>query len=202
MTLLTGSGHNTRAKKSRCTNCREDAYWIDFGEWRDTIWRHRWVMMKPFLGGGPRPHHLMPDDAKADYVEAQSIVNLSPRGACALLRLGVERLAEDLEPGDHRLNERIARMVAKGLPEPIQQGLDALRVIGNNAVHPGELDLRDDKETAIALFEVMNLIVEDRIAQPKKMSRLYAKLPKKAREAIEKRDAPKGLPAGEQPTEG
>lgn len=190
-------GGTDRAKKSRCTNCWEDAFWLDYRE-IGTPSPPRWVMTMPFLGGGPRPHPLMPDESKADYVEAQSIVNLSPRGACALLRLGVEKLAAHLEPGDYRLNDRIGRMVANGLPELIQQALDALRVIGNNAVHPGELDLRDDKETAVALFEVMNLIVEDRIAQPNKMSRLYQKLPQKAREAIEKRDAPRELPAGEQ----
>ena len=196
-TLLYDDGnYKSRARRSRCTNCRKDAYWVDYGEAEPR--RTRWLMVKPFLGGGPRPHALMPDGPKADYVEAQSVVNLSSRGACALLRLGVEKLAEELEPGNHTLNDRIGRIVAKGLPEPIQQGLDALRVIGNNAVHPGELDLRDDTETAVALFEVMNLIVEDRIAQPKKMSRLYDKLPTKAREAIEKRDAPKELPAGEQ----
>ncbi len=64
-----------------------------------------------------------------------------------------------------------------------------MRVIGNNAVHPGELDLRDDKETALALFELLNMIVEVMITQPKKVDEIYEKLPEGAKEAIERRDS-------------
>lgn len=72
------------------------------------------------------------------------------------------------------INDDIGALVKKGLPVEVQQALDSLRVIGNNALHPGELDLRDDIETALALFGVMNYTVEQRIAQPKKLQALYA----------------------------
>jgi len=70
----------------------------------------------------------------------------------------------------------------------IQQALDAVRVIGNNAVHPGEIDLRDDAETATRLFELLNLIVDVTITQPRKVAEMYDKLPESSRQAIEKRD--------------
>ena len=66
--------------------------------------------------------------------------------------------------------------------------MDAVRVIGNNAVHPGEIDLKDDRETATALFELLNMIVEVMITQPKKVDQIYDKIPQGAKEAIEKRD--------------
>lgn len=59
----------------------------------------------------------------------------------------------------------------------VQQALDALRVIGNEAVHPGELDLRDDVDTASGLFELINVVVEDRITRPKRVAEMFAKLP-------------------------
>lgn len=116
------------------------------------------------------------------------IVTRSPRGACALNRLAVQELADHLVSGDDRMNDKIATLVDQGLPVPVQQALDALRVIGN-AVHPGELDLRDDTDTAIALFECMNMIVEDRVAQPKRIADLYDKLPTAAKAAIQRRDS-------------
>jgi len=66
--------------------------------------------------------------------------------------------------------------------------LDILRVIGNNAVHPGELDLKDDTNIANALFDVLNLIVESMITQPRRVKELYGRLPQGAVDAIEGRD--------------
>ncbi len=87
------------------------------------------------------------------------------------------------------INQRIADLVAKGLPPLVQQALDAVRVIGNEAVHPGQLDLRDDRETALNLFGLVNVIAEDRITRPKQVSALYAMIPESKRDGIEARDA-------------
>ena len=76
----------------------------------------------------------------------------------------------------------------KGLPVEIQQALDVVRIVGNNAVHLGELNLDDSPEIVSALFELINYIVDRMISQPKKLSELYASLPAGALEAINKRD--------------
>ena len=49
----------------------------------------------------------------------------------------------------------------KGLPEEVQQALDLLRVIGKESAVPGQLDPRDDQDTVMQLFELINFIVED-----------------------------------------
>lgn len=61
-------------------------------------------------------------------------------------------------------------------------------MIGNNAVHPGEMDLTDDTETASALFSLLNFVVEEMIAKPKRRRGVFEKLPVGVREAIKKRD--------------
>lgn len=131
----------------------------------------------------------MPDDIQRDFDEARAIVQISPRGACALLRLCVQKLCENLLGKKADINSAIADMVKQGLRIEIQQALDAVRVIGNEAVHPGILDLKDDIETAKSLFEIINIIVEDRISQPRKISSLYAKLPQNKINAISDRDS-------------
>jgi hypothetical protein len=166
----------------RCHNCKEVQYWVS-----DKTGSPR--MVRPDVSGGPRPHPDMPEDVRVDYEEARSILNRSPRGACALLRLATQKLVNDhlqTEGGD--LNNRIRLLVENGLPPVVQQSLDALRVVGNEAVHPGELDLRDDAETATGLFMLLNVIVEDRITRPKQVAEMYAKLPAGKLQGIVDRD--------------
>lgn len=74
----------------------------------------------------------------------------------------------------------------------IQKALDALRVIGNNAVQPGSIDLRDDRPTAESPFRLLNLIAEKMISEPKHVDEVYATLPPSAIAATEARDKTKG----------
>jgi len=151
-----------------------------------------WVNSKliyPMSFSTPLPVENMPSDVLEDFNEARSIVDLSPRAAAALLRLALEKLMIDLGAEGKDLNSRIGNLVTKGLPKRLQEAADALRVIGNNAVHPGVLDLNDDSETAIRLFSLLNLIVEYMITKPNEINKLYEKIPIKVLAAIDKRDS-------------
>jgi hypothetical protein len=67
--------------------------------------------------------------------------------------------------------------------------LDVVRVVGNEAVHPGTMDIKDDRNTAIGLFELINAICDQMITHPKNVKAMYAKLPPEKLAAIAKRDA-------------
>ena len=162
---------------SFCVRCGNYAIWIS-GK-----------LIYPRLSSTPLPVENMPPDVLMDFNEARSIVDLSPRAAAALLRLALEKLMIDLEADGKDLNARIGYLVAKGLPEQLQRAADALRVIGNNAVHPGVLDLNDDSEIANGLFTLLNLIVEYMITKPNEINKLYEKIPTGALDAIDKRDS-------------
>ncbi|MCX6601464.1 MAG: DUF4145 domain-containing protein [bacterium] len=127
-------------------------------------------------------------DIQEDYIEASRIVKESPRGAAALLRLCVQKLCGQLGENESDVNTAIGNLVKKNLPVEIQQALDIVRVIGNNAVHPGQIDLKDNTETAMRLFELTNIIADNRITQPQKIAELYKSLPETSRDQIEKRD--------------
>jgi hypothetical protein len=70
----------------------------------------------------------------------------------------------------------------------IQQAMDVLHVVGNNALHPGEIRVEDDPEMVGALFQLLNLIVDDRIARPAQIAALYDALPEGTRQAVGRRD--------------
>ena len=153
-----------------------------------SIWNNR-KMVYPHLSTAPLPVAEMPKLVKKLYKEARAISNQSPRGACALLRLAIQFLVKELGENEEHLNTAIGNLVKKGLPKRIQQSLDAVRVIGNNAVHPGEIDIKDNPEIANSLFMLVNFISEKMITEDKKVDAIYSSLPKNKIEAINKRDS-------------
>jgi hypothetical protein len=162
---------------SNCRHCDGHSIWIDK------------KLVYPFSGTAPLPSPDMPDDVKQDYEEARNILSISPRGSAALLRLAIQRLCKHLGESGENINNDIAELVKKGLPLKLQQALDSVRVIGNNAVHPGQIDLKDDVDTAHKLFVFINIIVDNQITQPKTIDEFYnSKIPENLRQAIEKRD--------------
>jgi len=145
-------------------------------------------MIVPSEAPVPPAHVDMPQECIDDYNEARSIVAISPKASSALLRLSLQKLMTAIGEKGANINEDIGSLVKKGLPVQVQQALDFCRVVGNNAVHPGEIEINDTPEIAHNLFDMMNFIIEDRISRPKHIQSLYEKLPVGARNAVEKRD--------------
>jgi hypothetical protein len=159
-----------------CEHCSRVSTWYDH------------AMIIPDSGAAPLPHPDMPTDISEDFAEARSVLQRSPRAAAALLRLCLQKLCKELgEPGEN-INADIASLVKKGLPVEVQQSLDIVRVIGNEQVHPGQLDVRDDPALAAELFVLINFIVDDRISRPKAIRELYSRLPPNKLEGIRNRD--------------
>lgn len=155
-----------------------------------TIWLDKELIF-PIKSNISSPNEDLGLDIIKDYLEASEIVEKSPRSASALLRLSIQKLCIQLGEKGVDLNKDIGKLVKKGLSTKIQQALDIVRVIGNESVHPGEIDLRDNKETAYKLFELVNIIAYTMITQPKEIESLYKTLPPKKLEGIKKRDEKK-----------
>jgi len=160
-----------------CDHCGQFSVWL--GQ----------EMVYPNTSIAPYPNPDLPAEVKADFEEARAILAKFPRGAAALLRLSVQKFCKHLgEKGDN-INQDIGELVKKGLPVGVQQALDAVRVIGNNAVHPGQIDITDDPDTAARLFELVNIVCDYMVTQPKRVKEIYDKIPPTLKEAINKRDA-------------
>ena len=167
----------SHSSSARCLSCRAKTLWVDD------------KMVYPIFAVYPSPNTEMPESVLVLYNEAGEICGKSPRGACALLRLALQKLCVELGEKGEDLNTDVKNLVKKGLSEIVQQSLDVVRVVGNKAVHPGQIELDvESKETVDTLFELINVIVDYMIAMPQRVSGLYNKLPAGAKEAIEKRD--------------
>jgi len=153
-----------------------------------SLWVGEELIYPPVLAASP-PHDDLAEPALSGYVEARAVASASPRAAAALLRLCLQQLVEILGADSDDLNTGIGELVARGLHVRIQQAMDAVRVIGNESVHPGTIDVNDDPAMALALFELVNLVVDSMVTQPKMVEELYGRLPETKREAIERRDS-------------
>ncbi len=174
----TGAFQKTFARLSKCEHCEKVAIW------------HRETLIYPDRGGAPPPNPDMPEEIKDDYEEASQILRKSPRGAAALLRLAIQKLCVKLGGKGKNINDDIKLLVQKGLPAQVQESLDVVRVTGNSAVHPGQLDV-NDVSIAANLFPLVNVIVEYMISLPERVQGLYQELPEGSKEQIKKRDGKK-----------
>lgn len=161
---------------SNCESCGEP-----------TIW-HGQKMIYPLHAAAETPNADLPDEIRADFEEARLIANFSPRGAAALLRLAIQKLCGHLGQSGKNINSDIAALVASGLPQKVQQALDSVRVIGNDAVHPGTIDLRDDIDTVHKLFRLVNFIAYKTITEPREVEEIYNGLPVDKLAGIKNRD--------------
>jgi len=162
---------------AKCSHCQDVSIWV------------KNKMVCPLTGNVEMANPDLPQEILSVYNEAKNIVNISPRGSAALLRLALQKLCIHLGEKGKSINDDIAHLVKRGLPVQLQQALDSVRVIGNHAVHPGVIDLEDKPETAIALFSFVNIICDYFITQPKKINEVFTNLPQKDKDNIAKRDS-------------
>lgn len=146
-------------------------------------------LVDPVSSSAPSAHPQMPEDVRKDYEEAGRVVEGSPRSAAALLRLALQRLCVHLGEAGNHLDTDIRKLAQRPeFSERLVRAADTLRIIGNNAVHPGRLSDEDVGSVAKGLFDLLNLIVEHGISAPAKWDAMYESLPEGPRREAERKD--------------
>ena len=108
-----------------CSSCEKFTLWVN----KEIVFPRKTVI--------PPPNKDLEESIKDLYMEAATILVDSPKGSTALLRLALQMLLKQVGKSGKKINDDIGELVSEGLSPKIQQALDLLRVIGNNAVHPG-----------------------------------------------------------------
>lgn len=145
----------------------------------------------------PKMNKSLPNEMIGDYEEAKNVAGISPRSAAALLRLLLEKLCKKylLEnnkiKGSENLNIMIGILVKEGISDIIQKACDILRITGNETVHAGTIDIRDNPKSVILLFELVNMVADDFYMKYKRIPEMYSTLPADKVKGIENRDSQK-----------
>lgn len=153
-------------KVSICSSCNKGCLWQDE------------KMIYPDLNTAPLPNSDLPESAMVNYKEAASVFSRSPRAAAAMLRLVVQDICVFMGGKGKDMQKDIDYLIKeKELPKNMVKAMDAVRIVGNEAIHPGEMDLQDDAQTVGVLFGLVNRIAEKLITEPRKDEEFYASLP-------------------------
>jgi hypothetical protein len=160
---------------SRCDSCNDIAVWLS-----DKI-------VYPPSGPSGVAAQDMPSVVQSLFDEAGAVFATSPRAAAAILRLALQHLLKELGQTGKDINADINSLIDLGLDADIAKQMHALRIIGNESVHPGQIDVNDEPYIAEALFDVLNQIVEQMITRPRKREELWKRLPEGKRKQVEDR---------------
>jgi hypothetical protein len=173
-------------KVCQCNECDKISLWF------------RGVMVVPATGGVEPPSPDLPIDVQADYNEAREVMGYSLRSAAALLRLAIEKLCVELNGNPMKLDAHIAALVAQGLDDETALMFDAVRLGGNNAIHPiDSIGVTANREMVEMLFWLVNEIADDVITKPKRRAEAMKLIPDDERARITTRNAKAVAKAGQ-----
>lgn len=165
-------------RASKCDHCEKLALWNN----------QKMVYPRSITVENPNPD--MPEVAKGLYIESAQILQDSPRASAALLRLALQEILNEVVKGGEKnnINKNIG-ILSKEVDKTTQKALDLIRINGNNAVHPGEIQIKE--ETTEYMYKLLNIIVQKLISDKKQIDDLFEKLPKNIKESIERRESKK-----------
>ena len=133
-----------------------------------TFWQNDKIIFPSPIG--IEPNKDMPTNVRELFVEAQRVTYLSPRSACALLRVSLERLADHVAElrgvSDYRKDAKLfQKLNALSLPADILAICNTIRAVGNSSAHgdtkAAEIDFTDEDSVDVALktAQLINALV-------------------------------------------
>lgn len=162
-----------------------------------SVWAAR-TMVYPRTSTAPLPNHDLPPDIKKVHTEARAIFDASPRAAAALIRLCLEMLCHQVGAKGGTLNLMIGNLHALGVRQEVIDMLDVGRDIGNDMVHPGQIDPTNTRQEALILFDMLNLIADRLLTEEKKIRSAQSRITDDQRERNESRNSKAQLRIGKQ----
>jgi hypothetical protein len=137
---------------------------------------------------GRAAHPDMPLEVRELYEEAAAVAAVSRRAGAAFARVAVERLLRIVDsdaPPRADLAQRIVRITDR-ISQPLLELLDIVRIAGNGALHVNDvpvtivitvLSAEDGPELVEMLLDATNRLVDELVARPATIRRLWDTLP-------------------------
>lgn len=137
----------------------------------------------------PPPNPDMPAECHKLYNGAALVFNHSPRTAGALLRLCLQVLLTEAKIEGKTIDLQIQNLIKSGEDPMNVLCMDICRILGNECVHPGIINLNEEGDIATLFFEFINMTTTRLFTAKRQVQEVYQKLPEGARKALEARNA-------------
>lgn len=128
---------------THCLDCGKPVLWREGG----IVWPVR---------KGMSPVEEMPGEAKEFFNEAQSILYLSPRAACVLLRLSLDKICDEQGVEQGNLFNRIEKL---NLSPRLNKLFHVCRKIGNEGAHGSIFDFSIANPEALELARASSAFI-------------------------------------------
>jgi len=148
----------------RCVSCEKQSIWVNS------------ELVYPETNKVDSPNDDLPKKVKEIYLEAAKISDASPRASAALLRLALQELLNELGAKKDNLSNAIEDLANTESDPTIIKASETVRITGNHAVHPGQIDFNDKPEMALGLFELINYIGSRVITSKKKVDEMHKQI--------------------------
>ncbi len=124
-----------------------------------------------------KPNSDMPQNIKDLYVEASSVFEMSPRSSLAIIRLALDLLCIELgaDKKDSLYNKVEWLHNENVIDSELKDLAHGVRGLGNDAVHPRNIDEEINKDDAMLVFELINIIVDEKITKVNRKKELVNK---------------------------
>jgi hypothetical protein len=106
-----------------------------------------------------------PELVEEDIEEAAAILDKSPRGATALMRVCIQKLVPMLRDNDKELDDYISSLVRKGLEVEMQQSVEVLQILRKDSAQLNPLESQADRETALRFLDSLKVVLEQRMSK-------------------------------------
>lgn len=142
-----------------------------------SLWKEN-DMVYPQLSNTPQATADMHIKVKEIFNEAREVFTVSTKAAAALLRLAFEQYCKEMGyDKKYKLADNIDDMLTKeNLDENFRDSCKYIRVAGNDAVHPRQISIAEDKDVVLFMFELLNQLVEEMITNKEKKRQLFDKV--------------------------
>ncbi|MFP4875019.1 DUF4145 domain-containing protein [Mammaliicoccus sciuri] len=132
------------------------------------------MKIHPTTSSIKEPNNDMPKNIKDLYNEASSVFESSPRSSLAIIRLALDLLCIKLgaKEQDNLFNKVEWLYNENVIDAELKELAHGVRGLGNGAVHPRNIDEEINKDDAIIVFELLNIIVEEKITKENRKNEL------------------------------
>ena len=150
---------------SICRNCTNSTLWLEGN------------LIYPKANFMPEPTNDMAENVKMLYIKAMDVFEVSPEASAAFLRLSLEVFCDNYNCHEHNLYWSLLKLIMdNNLDSDIADCLTHIGLEKDSTADISKINLDENKETVLSLFNFINYLTELMITYQKYKKSMLSKI--------------------------